>query len=279
MALQRRSLLAAALPLPWFSGCATTPGTPATQALWPRATLHPALHLVGDSTMADKPLAPPNPERGWGQALRGRLHEPARLLNHAANGRSTRRFDNEGRWRHLLGELAAGDGVLIQFGHNDAKADDPERYAAADTDYRRYLLRFVYEVRERGASPWLATPLARRQFDADGRLQDTHGDYPRVMREVAAATATPLLEMNGASRALLQRLGPEASKALFLWLAPGQWARYPQGKTDNTHFTLAGAEAMAGLAVEEMRRLGLAGLDPGLGLGGKAEPRPPAALR
>ena len=29
----------------------------------------PTLHLIGDSTMADKPKTPPNPETGWGQAL------------------------------------------------------------------------------------------------------------------------------------------------------------------------------------------------------------------
>ena len=29
----------------------------------------PTLHLIGDSTMADKPKEPANPETGWGQAL------------------------------------------------------------------------------------------------------------------------------------------------------------------------------------------------------------------
>lgn len=263
MAMQRRTVLAGAAALP-LAGCVVpsrAPPAATPEAPYPRATQHPAWHLVGDSTMANKPLEPPNPERGWGQALRERLHEPARLVNHAANGRSTRRFDDEGRWRHLLGELAPGDVVLIQFGHNDAKADDPARFAAADTDYRHYLQRFVHEVRRHGATPWLATPLARRRFDAQGRLQDTHGDYPRVMREVAAGTDTPLLDLTASSSALLQRLGPDACKALFLWLAPGEWSRHPQGKADNTHFSVAGASTMAGLAVAEMQRLKLPLLD------------------
>jgi lysophospholipase L1-like esterase len=224
----------------------------------PVATVRPALHLVGDSTMADKPvLDPPSPERGWGQLLRERLREPARLVNHAANGRSTARFLAEGRWHHVLGQLAPGDVVLIQFGHNDARLDDASRYAAANSTYPQLLERFVAEARARGASPVLATPLARRRFDAAGRPQDTHGAYPDAVRAVAARLQVPLLELHQASLGLLARQGAAGSTALYLHLPPGVWARFPQGLNDNTHFTESGARAMAGLAEAEVRRLGL----------------------
>ncbi len=141
------------------------------QAMGPVAIKHPSLHLVGDSTMADKSLNRGHPERGWGQLLRARMKEPQRLLNHAVNGRSGRSFRAEGRWDHLLGQLAPGDYVLIQFGHNDQKAEDPKRYAEADTDYRQ---------------PLLATSVMRRKFDAAGRVTNTLGDYPAVTRQVAA---------------------------------------------------------------------------------------------
>jgi lysophospholipase L1-like esterase len=224
----------------------------------PMATRHPALHLVGDSTMADKPLDPPNPERGWGQALRAQLAEPERLLNHAANGRSTRRFLAEGRWHHVLSQLAPGDWVLIQFGHNDARLDDPARYAAPDSSYPQLLERFIQEARARGATPLLATPVVRRQFDPNGQLKDSHGAYPEAMRQLAQRLKVPLLDMTQASHALVSRLGEEGSRHLFMNLPPGQWARYPQGLTDNTHFTEAGAQAMAELALGEMRRVGVA---------------------
>lgn len=71
----------------------------------------PTLHLAGDSTMADKPLEPPNPERGWGQMLRLHFKDPQRLRNHAVNGRSTKSFRDEGRWQRLLSEVVAGDRV------------------------------------------------------------------------------------------------------------------------------------------------------------------------
>lgn len=219
----------------------------------PLATVHPALHLVGDSTMADKPLDPPNPERGWGQLFRERVKEPERIVNHAVNGRSSKNFQDEGRWAHLLGQLQPGDYVLIQFGHNDAKIDDPKRYAAAHGAYRDNLRLFVREVRAKGATPLLATSLVRREFDPQGQLKDTHGDYPVVMRSVAAEMDVPLLDMHRASSVLLEALGPEQARPLFLKALPGEYARYPAGKQDNTHFSEAGARVMAGLAAEALR--------------------------
>ncbi|TRZ55881.1 MAG: rhamnogalacturonan acetylesterase [Rhodocyclaceae bacterium] len=222
----------------------------------PVARTHPALHLAGDSTMADKPLVPPNPERGWGQLFGEFVREPERIVNHAVNGRSTKNFRDQGRWAHLVSELAPGDYVLIQFGHNDAKLDDPLRYAEPGTAYRENLRRFVREVRERRAHPLLATPLMRRNFDSANILIDTHGEYAPVMRSVAAEEGVPLLDLHRASAGLLRRLGPDGSKAYFLWIEPGQYARYPKGKEDNTHFTETGARAMAALAADALRRQG-----------------------
>lgn len=234
---------------------------PLQQSIGAYATVHPALHLAGDSTMADKPLLQPNPERGWGQLFRSLMKEPERLLNHAANGRSTKRFIDEGRWAHLLSQIAPGDFVLIQFGHNDARIDDPARYAPADTVYKNNLRRFVREVRERGATPWLATPVVRRKFDASGKLVETHGPYPDAMRAVAAEMNVPLLDMHQASRGFVQQLGDEASKPLFMWLKPGEYPMYPEGKQDDTHFTGPGALAMAMLAAQAMQSQGLATVD------------------
>lgn len=229
----------------------------------PLATVHPALHLVGDSTMADKPVSPPNPEHGWGQLLRMLMAEPARLVNHAVNGRSTKSFRDEGRWDRLLEQLRPGDTVLIQFGHNDAKADDPKRFADARHAYRDNLRRFVGELKARGATAVLATPLARREFDAHGRLLDGHGAYPDVVRAVAREEGVPLLDLHRASRALLERAGPEDSKAWFLWTGTGDIERYPadrhpDGLRDNTHFSAEGARTMARMAAEGLRALGLA---------------------
>jgi len=216
----------------------------------------PTLFLVGDSTMADKPDLG-LPERGWGQLFRDLAKAPLVVDNRAVNGRSTKSFRDEGRWQAVLEALRPGDSVLVQFGHNDEKAEDPSRFAAADGEYRHNLERFVRETRARGAQPILATSVVRRRWSAAGELVDTHGDYPRVTREVAAAEGVPLLDLEQSTRALLRGLGPEPSKALFLHFAPGDHPRLPEGKHDDTHFSETGARRVADLAASEMARLRL----------------------
>ena len=93
-----------------------------------------AIHLAGDSTMADKRPAV-SPETGWGQALKEFTAGDVKVRNHAADGRSTKSFIDEGRWGVLCAELSPGDVVFIQFGHNDQKADKPTLYAEAFGDY------------------------------------------------------------------------------------------------------------------------------------------------
>jgi lysophospholipase L1-like esterase len=214
------------------------------------------IHLAGDSTMAPK-LVTRRPETGWGEVLQQHFNpDHVQVANHARNGRSTRTFVEEGRWQRLVDRLRPGDYVLIQFGHNDGSADKPDRYTPPE-QYRANLVRFVRETRGRGANPVLLTPVARRRFDGRGAFVESHGEYPDLVRAVAAEHRVPLLDLHRSSRAALEREGVEASKALFLHLKPGEQPNYPAGLEDNTHFSPRGAELMAGLAVAAMREAGL----------------------
>jgi lysophospholipase L1-like esterase len=218
----------------------------------------PTLHLIGDSTMADKPKEPANPETGWGQALPALLKpEAGRVVNYAMNGRSTKSFIDEGRWTKVVAALQPGDFVIIQFGHNDEKADKPAVYAAPRGAYQDNLRRFVREARAHGATPLLATPVARRKWNERGELVDTHGDYPAALRAVAAAENVPLLELNRLTTELERSHGVEGSKRLHLHYAAGVYARWPEAVKDDTHFSEYGAARVAALAVQEWLRLGL----------------------
>ena len=223
-------------------------------AALPAAQVHsaPRVHLAGDSTMADKPTSPPNPEHGWGQLLPKFFKDAAVIVNHAANGRSTRSFIAEGRWQMLLDALQPGDWVIIQFGHNDEKI-----FPTARGEFQENLRRFVANVRAREANPVLATPCARRSFDEAGKLVDTHGDYPDAVRAVAMETNVPLLEMNRLTMELERAHGIEGSKRLHLWIAAGVYQRQPGGYEDDTHYSGYGAERVAALAVQEILRLRL----------------------
>jgi lysophospholipase L1-like esterase len=213
------------------------------------------IHMIGDSTMANKPNPEKNPERGWGQALPSFFSDRVEVRNHAVNGRSTRSFIREGRWDSVRVELKKGDYVFIQFGHNDGKTTDSTRYTNPYTGYRRNLIRYVNESRDKGAIPVLFTPITRRNFNPSGVLEDTHGAYPHVMREVAKELKVPLVDLQLKSEDLVLSLGPEKSKELYLWVSPGAYEIYPEGKQDNTHFTEKGATEMAKLAVEGLKEL------------------------
>jgi lysophospholipase L1-like esterase len=223
----------------------------------PAAAAAPHLRLAGDSTMANKPHDPPNPEYGWGEALPRFMKDPSQVVNYAVNGRSTKSFIDEGLWQKLVNDLQPGDWVIIQFGHNDAKSEDPKRYAAPYGAYQANLRRFVADVRAKGAHPVLATSVARRRWDEEGRLVDTHGDYVPALRQVAAQEQVPLLELNALTRTLEEGHGVEGSKRLHLYIPAGTYARKPAGWNDDTHYSAYGADRVAALAVQEIIRLNL----------------------
>jgi pectinesterase len=213
--------------------------------------------LAGDSTMAQK-QADKRPETGWGEALQPCFDSSeVRIANRATNGRSTRSFVDEGRWTAIVDSLHAGDYVFIQFGHNDEKVGT-NNYSSPD-DYGRNLARFVEDVRARHAQPVLFTPVVRRRFDGS-RLVDTHGLYPDAARATARRLDVPLIDMQRASAELVDRIGPDSSRALWLHLEAGRNPNYPNGVHDDTHFNPLGARTMAGLAIDALRslKLGLA---------------------
>jgi pectinesterase len=210
------------------------------------------LYLAGDSTIAQK-LVTRRPETGWGEALQQHFDlDRVRVQNHARNGRSTRTFIEEGRWQALIDDVRPGDYVFIQFGHNDASVEKADRYTPP-ADYRRNLARFVAEVRAKQANPVLMTPVMRRRFDENGAFYDAHGEYPDLVRAAAAELGVPLIDMHRSSERVLREYGAERSKSLFLHLAPGEHANYPDGLRDDTHFSPAGAEAMAALVARGIR--------------------------
>jgi pectinesterase len=210
--------------------------------------------LAGDSTMAQK-QPDKRPETGWGEALQPCFDSSAvRIANRAMNGRSTRSFVAEGRWKAIIDSLHAGDYVFIQFGHNDEKVGT-SNYSSPD-DYRRNLVQFVDEVRAKRAQPVLFTPVVRRKFDGT-QLVPTHGAYPDAARAAAQERGVPLVDMEHASAELVQTLGPDSSRTLWLHLDAGANPNYPDGVHDDTHFNPLGARTMAGLAIDALRKLKL----------------------
>ncbi len=209
------------------------------------------IYMIGDSTMASY-----NPDRypltGWGQVLQTFFDEAVTVRNHASSGRSSKSFISEGRWEAVYDSLKAGDYVFIQFGHNDEKKNDTMRYAAPYNLYKKNLVKFILETRVKGAKPVLFTPIARRVFDENGLLKDTHGDYPIAAKQVSDSLDVLLVDMNRLTSEFIKKTGVEESKSIYLWVQPND--NYPEGKEDNTHLSEYGAMQYARLALEELSK-------------------------
>ena len=216
----------------------------ALAALWLLGSSFTTVHLMGDSTMAEKDLSNGNPERGWGMMFQNFLDDEVKVVNYAQNGRSTKSFIDRGLWDKVKADLKPGDWVFIEFGHNDAKADDPDRYAPAFGAYQDNLRTFVQTAIDAGCKPVLLTPVARRWFK-DGQLdRNCHTDYPEAMKQVAAEFNVPLLDITTATLDWLEGLGDEGSKPYFM---------ISTGKNDNTHTVAAGARKVTEIVCDKIR--------------------------
>ncbi|POX44347.1 carbohydrate esterase [Streptomyces sp. Ru71] len=203
------------------------------------------IFLVGDSTVCDQPG---DPYSGWGQQLPQYLRKGLSVANHADSGESTVTYLQDPRlWATVRPLIRPGDLVLIQLAHNDKTTDR--------ATYRANLETLVAGVREQGGEPVLVTPIVRRWFNADGTLNNNTAllvnglgvDHPAVVRSVAAAEGVPLVDLTARTKALVESLGVEGSKALYLY----------NEKRDNTHTSVHGATVYAGLVRDELVALGL----------------------
>ena len=215
---------------PALAGIRVTPARPHTRQIF----------LVGDSTVCDQPG---DPYSGWGQQLPQYLRKGLSVANYADSGESTVTYlSNPQLWATVQPLIRPGDLVLVQLAHNDKTTDE--------ATYRANLEALVAGVREKGGRPVLVTPIVRRWFSADGTLNNdiallVNGlgvNHPAVIRSVAEAEDVPLIDLTAKTKALVESLGTEGSKALYLY----------NEKRDNTHTSVHGATVYASLVRDEL---------------------------
>jgi lysophospholipase L1-like esterase len=229
--------------------------------------------IIGDSTVADYSMEPDYqskryPIMGWGQVFQAfmssdSLHMVRHIIktdsvivdDRARGGRSTRSFFEEGRWSEIYRSLKPGDVVMIQFGHNDASVSKGERYTSLP-GFKEFLRLYINQSREKGATPVLITPVARNYPWEDGKLGNTHGDYPDGMRAVADELGVYLIDLTTLSMEFFTDKGQDyVTTTYFMNFPPGLYEAYPEGSKDNTHFQPAGAVAVAALVFDAMKGL------------------------
>lgn len=234
------------------------------------------IFLIGDSTVADYAnnydegdyYKTRYPITGWGQVFYAYTHPDSLVLlrktivadsivivNKARGGRSTRTFFEEGRWSVVHQAIKPGDLVLMQFGHNDAAENKPERYVTV-SGYKEYLRLYINQTREKGGIPVVLTPV-NRNYPWDGNtLKSSHGEYAEAARAVAEELEALLIDLTDLSCTLFTKLGQEyVTEKFFMNLEPGKYEAYPGGSKDNTHFQPEGAKAIAQLVFDELKKI------------------------
>lgn len=181
----------------------------------------PVVYIAGDSTVTDQsaeyPYAPGTSYSGWGQMLAYFLPGKAAVSNHAHSGLTTESFREEGHYAIVEEKLKAGDYVLIQFAHNDQKLP----HLLANGGYRENLLRYIREIRAKGAFPVLITPIARNSWKGDDNsYNDFLSEYADTVLSVGAEQSieesrVPVIDLHKESMEFILKTGLEPAKAWF----------------------------------------------------------------
>jgi pectinesterase len=209
----------------------------------------PKIHivLVGDSTVAVG--------SGWGTGFTADLSDHAEVTNMARGGRSSKSFINEGLWQKSL-DLKP-DYMLIQFGHNDQKADTT-RGTDPQTTYRQYMTQYIDDARAAGIKPILVTSVSRRQWGRDGKIHSTLQPYVDVVKEIAQQKDVPLIDLHAKSIELYEKLG----KAEIETMSPTKSATAPSDDPsqkertvfDGTHFNQKGGAIIGRIVADELAK-------------------------
>jgi lysophospholipase L1-like esterase len=112
--------------------------------------------------------------------------------------------------------------------------------------WRSFLQTYIDVARKGGATPVLITPFPLGALHGDGTVTYQKTADAQWMRDLAAEQKVPLIDLEAASLAFLQDLGPERAAKVY---------------ADNGHFSGYGAYEMAKLVAQGIRdqKLDLAG--------------------
>lgn len=203
--------------------------------------------LCGNSTVVDQD---DEPWASWGQMIPCFLDEEVCIANYAESGESANTFIAAGRLTKALSQMKAGDYLFVEFGHNDQKQKGPGK--GAYYSFATSLKTFIDEARQRGATPVFVSPTQRRSFK-NGRIQETHADYPEAMQWVADREKVTLIDLHRMTRTLFEALGEEGSKKAFVHYPAGTYPGQTKAFADNTHFNPYGAYQIARCLAEGLK--------------------------
>lgn len=208
------------------------------------------IFIAGDSTAAIK-ANDKRPETGWAEKLQKFCSSKYVVKDLAFNGASTKTFLKKGILDDIDKEINAGDYLIIQFGHNDQKVEDPN-WGTTISEYKQNLTKFINTAKKHNAIPIVLSSIIRRRYE-NGKLVNTLGEYPKAAKNCAQENDVLFIDMNKVTFDYVKPLTPDKSKTL--WLNVDHSDNYPKGVHDNTHLNDHGATVVANLVAKEIKKL------------------------
>ncbi len=209
----------------------------------------PTLFLCGNSTVVDQDS---EPWASWGQMITRWFGDQLAIANFAESGETASGFIAAKRLAKALSMMKPGDFLIAEFGHNDQKQRGPGM--GAYYNFATALKTIIDETRAREATPIFVTPTQRRSFK-DGRIQETHANYPEAMLWVAERENVPIVDLHAMTRTFYETMGEEDSKKAFVHYPAGSFPGQKAPFKDNTHFNPYGAYELAKCVIEGLRQL------------------------
>lgn len=206
------------------------------------------LYLAGDSTVTDQDL---EPWASWGQMITQYFQSELVVANYAASGESLNSFKARKRLEKVLSLIKPDDYLLIEFGHNDEKEKGEGK--GPWQSYTNLLIDYIQKTREKGGIPILATPTQRRFFSDNGTLRNTHGEYPKAMRDVAEKLNVPLIDLTEMTSKMYESWGDHLSRKAFVQYPAQTFPGQKDELKDNTHFNSFGANEVALAVLQGIR--------------------------
>lgn len=206
------------------------------------------LWLCGNSTVVDQDY---EPWASWGQMIPRWFDDRIAIANYAESGETAASFIAANRLKKIMTLAKKGDYLFVEFGHNDQKQKAPG--SGAYYNFATNLKQFIDEAKAKGVIPIFVTPTQRRTFDNNGKITESHGDYPDAMRWVAKREGIQVIELHDMTRTFFETLGVEGSKKALVHYTANTFPGQTTALADNTHFNPYGAYEVAKMVVQGMK--------------------------
>ena len=199
------------------------------------------LVLIGDASLAPHSIANPD-VRGWGEKLSALFTDKVEVLNFAQAGESTHTLV-DGRLKKIINQCHSGDFVVLQLGQNDLRDEYGKMYYPA-ADMATQFADIVAQLQKKRVKVILCTPVVQPYY-MEGQVIERMGVYADVIRRVAKAKQTYLIDMEQLTMDWISTIGEQNASLFFKNISADTQRR-------EYLLTEAGATEVSRLFVEEV---------------------------